>query len=58
MSDSEKSIDRDVIERIKKKVIIKENTNLKTHLLNDTQMIKWIKNKIEEEVECYLNQLN
>ncbi len=58
MSDSEKSIDRAVIERIKKKVIIKENTNLKTHLLNDTQMIKWIKNKIEEEVECYLNQLN
>ena len=58
MSDSEKSIYRAVIERIKKKVIIKENTNLKTHLLNDTQMIKWIKNKIEEEVECYLNQLN
>lgn len=56
MSDSEMSIDRAVIERIKKKVIIKENTNLKTHSLNDTQMVKWIKNKIEEEVECYLNQ--
>ena len=54
MSDSEKKIDRTVIERIKRKVIIREN--LKTHAKNDSQMVSWIKKTIEEEVQCYLNQ--
>lgn len=56
MSDSEKKIDRTVIERIKRKVIIRENENLKTHSKNDSQMVNWIKKTIEEEVQCYLNQ--
>lgn len=56
MSDSEKKIDRTVIERIKRKVIIRENENLKTHAKNDSQMVSWIKKTIEEEVQCYLNQ--
>ena len=56
MSDSEKKIDKTVIERIKRKVIIRENENLKTHAKNDSQMVNWIKKTIEEEVQCYLNQ--
>lgn len=30
--------------------------NLKTRTMNDSQMVAWIKKKIEEEVQCYLNQ--
>ena len=56
MSDSEKKLDGIVIERIKRKVIIKENENLRTRAKNDTQMVNWIKKVIEEEVQCYLNQ--
>lgn len=56
MSDSEKKLGRIVIERIKRKVITKENENLRTRAKNDTQMVNWIKKVIEEEVQCYLNQ--
>ena len=44
------------IERLKRSFIIKENMNLKTRTMNDSQMVAWIKKKIEEEVQCYLNQ--
>ena len=40
----------------KRSIIIKENMNLKTRTMNDSQMVAWIKKKIEEEVQCYLNQ--
>ena len=30
--------------------------DLKTRTMNDSQMVAWIKKKIEEEVQCYLNQ--
>lgn len=49
-------VDSKVIERLKRSIIIKENMNLKTRKMNDSQMVAWIKKKIEEEVQCYLNQ--
>lgn len=45
-----------VIERLKRKIILKENQNLKTRAMNDQQMVAWIKKQIEEETKCYLNQ--
>lgn len=57
MSDNgEIQADSKVIERLKRSIIIKENMNLKTRTMNDSQMVTWIKKKIEEEVQCYLNQ--
>ena len=57
MSDSgEVYVDEKAIERLKRAIIIKENMNLKTRTMNDSQMVAWIKKKIEEEVQCYLNQ--
>lgn len=35
------------------KLIMKERTNLQTKELNDVEMVKYIKNMIEEEVKCY-----
>jgi len=49
-------VDSKVIERLKRSIIIKENMNLKTRKMNDSQMVAWIKKKIEEEVQCYLTQ--
>lgn len=49
-------VDSAVVERLKKSIIIKENINLKTRTMNDSQMVAWIKKKIEEEVQCCLNQ--
>lgn len=57
MNDSgEIQVDEKVIERLKRAIIIKENVNLKTRTMSDTQMVSWIKKKIEEEVQCCLNQ--
>ncbi|MCH3955346.1 MAG: hypothetical protein LKE44_09160 [Eubacterium sp.] len=44
------------IERLKKKIIIQENKNLKTREKSDREMVNWIKKQIEEEVQCCLNQ--
>lgn len=57
MSDvGEIQVDDKAIERLKRKIIIQENMNLKTRTMNDSQMVSWIKKKIEEEVQCCLNQ--
>lgn len=57
MSDNgEIQVDSKTVERLKRSIIIKENMNLKTRTMNDSQMVAWIKKKIEEEVQCYLNQ--
>ena len=57
MSDNgEIQVNSKVVERLKRSIIIKENMNLKTRTMNDSQMVEWIKKKIEEEVQCYLNQ--
>lgn len=44
------------VERLKRKIIIQENMNLKTRQMSDQQMISWIKKKIEEETQCYFNR--
>lgn len=49
-------VDNKIVERLKRSIIIKENINLKTRAMNDSQMVAWIKKKIEEEVQCCLNQ--
>lgn len=46
-------ITQEAIERLKRVIILKENMNLKTRTMNDTQMVAWIKKKIEEEAQCY-----
>lgn len=53
---NELKLDDKAIERLKRSIIMKENLNLKTKTMNDVQMIAWIKKKIEEEVQCCLNQ--
>ena len=52
----ELKIDDKAVERLKRKIIIKENMNLKTRQLSDQQMVSWIKKKIEEEAKCYFNR--
>ena len=49
-------IDEKAIKRLKRKIIIAENTNLRTKNKTDAQMVKDIKKWIEEEVKCYSNQ--
>lgn len=49
-------IDDKAIERLKRKIIIQENMNLKTRTMSDQQMVSWIKKKIEEEPQCYFNR--
>lgn len=49
-------VDEKVIERLKRKIIIAENTNLRTKNKTDAQMVKDIKKWIEEEVKCCSNQ--
>ncbi|KNZ41727.1 hypothetical protein [Acetobacterium bakii] len=46
-------IDTEKVQKILKKLIIKEKTNIKTKQHNDGEMVKYIKKMIEEEVECY-----
>lgn len=56
MSEQGIPIDEKAIERLKRNIIIRENINLKTRDKSDQEMVKWIKSKIEEEVQCCLNQ--
>lgn len=49
-------VDEKAVERLKRKIIIQENKNLKTRQLSDQQMVSWIKKKIEEEAQCYFNR--
>mgnify|MGYP000399888442 CR=1 FL=1 len=44
------------VERLKRKIILQENQNLKTRTMTDQQMVAWIKKQIEEEAQCYSNQ--
>ncbi len=36
-----------------KKLVMKEKINIKTKQYNDSEMVRMIKNMIEEEVKCY-----
>lgn len=49
-------IGENAIKRLKRKIVIQENMNLKTRAKSDQDMIKWIKKQIEEEVQCCSNQ--
>ncbi len=48
-------IDEEKANKILKKIIILESTNIKNKRFNDVEMVKKIKKTIEEEVECYSN---
>lgn len=49
-------IDDKAIERLKRRIILQENKNLKTREKTDAQMVTWIKKQIEEEAQCYFNR--
>ena len=49
-------INSKAVERLKRKIILQENQNLKTKAMSDQQMVSWIKKKIEEEAQCYFNR--
>lgn len=46
-------IDTKKVNKLLKRLIIKEKSNIKTKQYNDAEMVKIIKKMIEEEVECY-----
>ena len=50
-------IEEKAIKRLKRKIVIQENMNLKTRAKSDQEMIKWIKKQIEEEVQCCSNKI-
>ena len=50
------SVNEKAVKRLKRKIIIAENQNLKTRDKSDQQMVAWIKKQIEEEAQCYSNQ--
>ena len=53
---NEIQVNERAIERLKMRIIMQENKNLKTKEKSDSQMVAWIKKQIEEEVKCYSNQ--
>ena len=46
----EKKVDPKVVKRLRQWIIVKENDNIKTREHGDTDMVKIIKKRIEEEV--------
>lgn len=56
MAETKIDVNDKAVERLKRLIIIQENKNLKTREKTDQQMVNWIKKKIEEEAQCYLNQ--
>ena len=56
METSKFDLDRKAIDRLKRKIVIAENTNSRTKTKTDAQMIRDIKKWIEEEVQCCSNQ--
>ncbi len=56
MDEQDLTIDDKSIQRLERWILIQENANLKTKELTDSQMVKKIQKKIEEEVQCCLNQ--
>ena len=49
-------VNEKAVERLKRKIILQENQNLKTRTMTDQQMVAWIKTQIEQEAQCYSNQ--
>ena len=48
-------LDTKAVERLKRKIVIAENTNLRTKNKSDSQMVKESIQWIEEEVQCCSN---
>ncbi len=46
-------IDEKRVERLLQRLIIMEKLNIRTKQMNDTEMVKKIKQTIEEEAECF-----
>ncbi len=53
---NDQELNQKAIERLKRRIVIAENTNLRTKAKSDPQMVKDIKKWIEEEVQCCSNQ--
>ena len=51
--DNEIKVDETKVKFLMKKIVLKENLNLKTHEKNDAEMVKSIRKEIEEAVKCY-----
>ncbi|MCM1232560.1 MAG: hypothetical protein NC489_20745 [Ruminococcus flavefaciens] len=56
METSKFELDQKALDRLKRKIVIAENANLRTKNKTDAQMIRDIKKWIEEEVQCCSNQ--
>lgn len=56
MKDQQITVNEKAIERLKRKIIIAENDNLRTKNKSDKAMVDDIKKWIEEEAKCYSNQ--
>lgn len=50
------NLDQKAIDRLKRKIVIAENTNLRTKNKTDAQMIRDIMKWIEEGVKCCSDQ--
>lgn len=46
-------VDKNKVQKMLTKLILREKKNIKTKQYNDMQMVNQIKTMIEEEVECY-----
>lgn len=58
MSNTDIEVDESIVKRLKTKIIINENKNLKTKEKNEQEMINWIKRQIEDEVQSLVNKDN
>lgn len=58
ISENNKKIELDasIVERLKRKIITKENMNLKKKEKSNADMVRLIKGMIEEELKCYSKQ--
>ncbi len=52
-SNAEIVVDERKVKKILRRIIVEESKNLKSQEKSDPQMVKLIKDLIEEEVECY-----
>ena len=48
-------LDEKVVERLARKIVIRENRELKRGMV-DSKMVEWIRKQIEEEAKCKLNR--
>ena len=56
METSKFDLDQKAIDRLKRKIVIAENTNLRTKNNTDAHIIRDLKKRLEEEVQRCSNQ--